>query len=201
MFSLPEQKASFSGDINISLALNSKQNLSWEPLHKARWAVQCAASPQSQRKCRHALQSSSAEVMAWHQAQLRTVFLQPTRNREMRKHGQSESEHPVYSWHQEIWMSHQCDWGERTGDTPHSWGFWTQGQAGSLSLDHVQYEEAGLSPYPKELLEQCSGTEGRMGSCFPFSPPKALGFPETSAISITFSLNIQLRDWNTLKIQ
>lgn len=119
----------------------------------------------------------------------------------MRKHGPPESEHPVYSWHhQKIWMRDgaQCDWGKRTGDTPHSWGFWTQGQAGSLSLDHVQHEEAGLSPYPKKLLEQCSGSEGRMDSCFPFFPPKVLGFPETSAISITFSLNIQLRDWNML---
>lgn len=34
MFSLPEQKATSSGDINMSLALNSQRNLPWEPLLK-----------------------------------------------------------------------------------------------------------------------------------------------------------------------
>ena len=79
MFSLPEQKASFSGDINTSLTLNSKQNLSWEPSLRVHGAAQRAASSPTATEnagtfFRVPLQKSwpGAKLRT---AQLRTVFL------------------------------------------------------------------------------------------------------------------------------
>lgn len=150
VFSLPEQKASFSGDITMSLALNSKWNLSWEPLLKVHWAAQRAASPQQPKK----MQAGSSQFLCRSRGPVPStawgsVSAASTGQRGEKTWVSWKSRVPLY--HPKSWMGKELNVTEEKnqGDTPHPWGLWTQEEAASLSLGHAQYGEGGLSPYPK----------------------------------------------------
>lgn len=90
--------------------------------------------------------------MAQSQARLRIVFLQPMQVRAVRKQGHLRVKVQVtcnairkYEWKRDLNVTGETE----QGHIALSWGFCTQGETGSLSLDHDHYEEGGLSLYPQ----------------------------------------------------
>ena len=89
---------------------------------------------------------------------------------EGRKHRPPESERPEHPWPgQKVWMEKLSVTEERKTRWHTPWASEPRARQDlhPQSLGHDQYEERGLSPYPKKLLEQYGGREEWIDSYFP----------------------------------
>lgn len=149
----------------MSPALNSKWNLSWEPLFKVHWAAQQAApSPTATED------AGTFFILPLQKSQPST---EPSSGQCFcRKLSQDGSSGPPVT-PSEIWTEEVNTTEDREqGDI--SLGFWTQGEAGCLSLGHAQDEEGGLSPTLRSSWNNVVGGRGRWTAVSPFFSPKAL---------------------------